>query len=132
MRLTIIGAGPAYSDEPGSSGAAYLLRDAGDAVLLDFGQGSFPRLAAAIEPSALAAVLVSHLHPDHFIDLIPLRHYLRYSLDPPRRVRVIGPEGLAARIDALHAQPGFSAASLDCEILSGAPVTIGSMTVEAR
>jgi ribonuclease BN (tRNA processing enzyme) len=135
MRLTIIGAGPAYSDEPGSSGAAYLLREAADAVLLDFGQGSFPRLAAAIEPSALAAVLVSHLHPDHFIDLVPLRHYLRYEFDPPRRVKVIGPSALAERIDALHGQPGFSAAVLDCIALGTfgeAAFALGSLRAQAR
>src|SRR4029079_12465978 len=40
--------------------------------------------------------------------------------------------GLAARIDALHAQPGFSAMTLDCEILPGVPITVGDLTVEAR
>ena len=113
--LTVLGAGPAYTDRPGASGAAYLVRTARAAVLLDLGQGSFPRLAAAIEPSSLDAVVVSHLHPDHFIDLVPLRHYLAYEFRPPRRVRVIAPDGLVDRIDALHARPGFTAATLDVE-----------------
>ena len=49
--LTVLGAGPAYTDRPGSSGAAYLVRTAETAILLDLGQGSFPRLAATLEPS---------------------------------------------------------------------------------
>ena len=135
MQLTVIGAGPAYTDRPDSSGAAYLLRSGQTSILVDFGQGSFPRLAARIEPSSLTAVLVSHLHPDHFIDLVPLRHYLRYEFDPPRRVRVIGPAAMSQRLDALLGQPGFTSETLDCEPLAsfvGEPIPLGEMTAEAR
>lgn len=132
IELFVAGAGPAYTDRPGATGAAYLLRSAGSSILLDFGQGSFPRLAAEIEPSTLDAVIVSHLHPDHFIDLVPLRHYLRYQLVPSRRVRVVGPAALAERLDALHSEPGFTAASFDVSAVAGAVETIGAFTVEAR
>jgi ribonuclease BN (tRNA processing enzyme) len=132
VELTVLGAGPAYTDRPGATGAAYLVRADGEALLLDLGQGSFPALASRVEPSTLRAVVVSHLHPDHFIDLVPLRHYLYYEFSPPRRVRVLGPAGLADRIDALHGDRGFTAASLDVEGLARGTVTIGPFTVEAR
>ena len=132
LTLTVIGAGPAWSDRPGSSGASYLVRTGSTAVLLDLGQGSFPRLIRAIEPSKLDAVVVSHLHPDHFIDLVPLRHYLAYQHVPARSVRVIAPDGLADRIDALHAQPGFTAVSLRLEPFAAEPVRIGDLILEAR
>ncbi|MHB8460039.1 MAG: MBL fold metallo-hydrolase [Candidatus Limnocylindrales bacterium] len=130
--LFVAGAGPAYTDRPGATGAAYLLRAGGSALLLDFGQGSFPRLAAAVEPSSLGAVVISHLHPDHFVDLVPLRHYLRYQLVPARRVRVIGPPDLGERLDALHGEPGFAAAALDIEALEEGIRTVDGFTVEAR
>lgn len=130
--LTVLGAGPAYTDRPGSSGASYLVRTGTTAILLDLGQGSFPRLAAAIEPSRLDAVVISHLHPDHFIDLVPLRHYLAYQFRPPRRMRVIGPAGLAGRIDALHARPGFTAETLDTEVFDLDGVVVGELRLEAR
>jgi ribonuclease BN (tRNA processing enzyme) len=132
FELTVLGAGPAWSDRPGSSGAAYLVRGGETAILLDLGQGSFPRLIDAIEPSTLDGVLISHLHPDHFIDLVPLRHYLAYQLDPPRTVRVVAPAGLADRIDALHDRPGFTAATLACEPYPTTPFTIGDLTIDAR
>ena len=132
LSLTVLGAGPAWSDRADAAGAAYLVRCGTTAILLDLGQGAFPRLARAIEPSALDAVVISHLHPDHFIDLIPLRHYLAYQLRPPRSVRVIAPAGLSDRLDALHAQPGFSAVSLACEPLIGETIAVGDLTVEAR
>lgn len=115
MELIVLGSGPAYTDRLGSAGAAYLLRSGDSTILLDLGQGAFPRLMAAGEPASLAAVLVSHLHPDHFIDLVPLRHYLRYQSVTPRRVRIVGPAGLRDRLDALHGEPGFCAEALDVE-----------------
>jgi ribonuclease BN (tRNA processing enzyme) len=131
LSLDVLGAGPAFTDQVGASGAAYLVRHLDGDLLLDLGQGSFPRLAAAMEPSDLLAVLVSHLHPDHFVDLVPLRHYLRWQLALPRRVRVIGPTGLDRRLDGLHGEPGFSAATLDIEPLSVGFRRIGPFTVEA-
>ena len=128
--LVVLGAGPAYTDRPGATGAAYLIRHRDGAILLDLGQGSFPRLAGELEPSELLAVLVSHLHPDHFVDLVPLRHYLRWHLHPSRRVRVLGPDGLAGRLDGLHAEPGFSAATLDIERLAEGGRTIGPFAIE--
>jgi ribonuclease BN (tRNA processing enzyme) len=107
MELTVIGAGPSYTDRRGSLGASYLVRVEGAALLLDIGQGSFPNLASTIEPSTLTAVLVTHLHADHFVDLVPLRHYLRFEFEPSRPVRVLGPRDLGARLDGLDGQPGF-------------------------
>ena len=130
MHLDVIGAGPAYTDRPGATGASYLLRDDDSSVLLDLGQGSFARLADTLDPAALDAVVISHLHPDHFIDLVALRHYLRWE-KPRRRVRVIGPVGLDERLDALHGEPGFSAASLDVELLDEGTFTVASFEIRA-
>lgn len=133
IELTVLGAGPAYTARPGAVGAAYLLQHGSDAIVLDLGQGAFTNLAGAIEPSTLQGIAISHLHPDHFIDLVSLRHYLRWDFEPARRVRVVGPSGLETRLDALHAQPGFTAASLDIEGLAdGRHLRMGAFDVEAR
>ena len=132
FQLDVLGAGPAYTDRADASGAAYLVRHRSTAILLDLGQGSFPRLAGSLEPSGLDAVAISHLHPDHFIDLVALRHYLRWQFQPRRRVRVLAPVGLATRLDALHDEPGFTAASLDVEDVTPGALTIGALTLEAR
>jgi ribonuclease BN (tRNA processing enzyme) len=130
IELTVLGAGPAYTDQPGSLGAAYLVRTDDTALVLDLGQGAFPALASRLEPSRLDAVVISHLHPDHFIDLVPLRHYLRYQFEPPRRVAVHAPAGIDARLDALHDDDGFTRAVLDVVALNEAAFTIGGLTVE--
>ncbi|MEW6226399.1 MAG: MBL fold metallo-hydrolase [Chloroflexota bacterium] len=132
MRLTVLGAGPAYTDREGASGASYLVAEGDTHLLLDLGHGSFTRIFPHVFPPDLDAVVVSHLHPDHFIDLVPLRHFLRYEFEPPRRVRVLGPGDLARRLDALHDEPGFTAAALDVERLGEDPRRVGALRLEAR
>ncbi len=131
LKLIVLGAGPAYTDRAGALGSSYLVVHDGRALALDIGQGAFTALARAWEPTALTGVVVSHLHPDHFIDLVPLRHFLRYEFDPPRRVRVLAPDGLARRLDALHDQPGFTAEALDVVRLSPGVRRIGPFELEA-
>jgi ribonuclease BN (tRNA processing enzyme) len=132
LALDVIGAGPAYTDRPGAVGAAYLVRHGPSALVLDLGQGAFTRLAGTIEPSTIDAVVISHLHPDHFIDLVALRHYLRWEFRPSRRLRVIGPAGVDLRMDALHAEPGFSAEALDVEpLVDGGEYEVGELVVAA-
>ena len=132
MELTVLGAAPAYTDRAGSAASSYLRRAGGAALLLDLGHGAYANLAATIEPSALAGMMVSHLHPDHFVDLVPLRHYLKWEFVPPRRIRVLAPAGLAARLDGLNGEPGFAAEALDIEALAEGERRIGPFEVEVR
>ncbi len=127
----MLGAGPAYTDRAGAIGSAYLLVHDGAAIVLDLGHGAFAPLARAWEPSRLTAVVVSHLHPDHFIDLVSLRHYVRFEFTPPRRVRVLAPEGIDRRLDALHDEPGFTAESLDVLRLARGVRAVGPFELEA-
>jgi ribonuclease BN (tRNA processing enzyme) len=129
--LHVIGAGPSYTDRAGAVGASYLVGDGGHHLLFDLGHGAFAGLAGRLDPADLDAVLISHLHPDHFIDLVALRHYLRWEPPGRRRVRVIGPAGLAERMDALHAEPGFTAEALDVERLEPGRLLIGGFVVDA-
>jgi ribonuclease BN (tRNA processing enzyme) len=130
--LTVVGAGPAYSDKLGAVGACYLLTHEATTIALDLGHGAFAGVAARIRPERLAAVVISHLHPDHFVDLVPLRHYLRHEVIPAARGRVLAPDGLVERLDGLHAEPGWSAAALDVERVAEGAVRVGAFRVEAR
>jgi len=106
MRLTVIGPAPAYTRRRRTS-SCYLVESGEAAVVLDLGHGSFAGLARRREPASLTAVLVSHLHPDHHIDLVPLRHYLMYAPHPLGRVSLHAPADLRRRYDELNAEAGF-------------------------
>ena len=100
-------------------------------LCLDMGQGAFAGLAGRLEPADLAGVVVSHLHPDHFVDLVALRHYLRFEFHPPRAVPVIAPAGLARRLDGVTGEPGFAAGSLVIEDREVGTFQLGPFFIES-
>jgi ribonuclease BN (tRNA processing enzyme) len=131
MELLVVGSGAAYPDRPGTASSCYVVLHDGAAICLDLGQGAFAGLAGRLEPADLAGVVVSHLHPDHFVDLVALRHYLRYEFDPPRRMRVIAPAGLRGRLDGVMGEPGFAAGTLEIEDRREGHVQVGPFAVES-
>jgi ribonuclease BN (tRNA processing enzyme) len=132
MDLLVAGSGAAYPDRPGTASSTYVIEHDGAAICLDLGQGGFAGIAGRLEPSTLEAVVVSHLHPDHFIDLIALRHYLRYEFAPPRRVRVISPRGLRRRLDGATGEADFAAGTLEIADRAEGQVRAGPFIVESR
>ena len=131
LRLTVIGPGPAYTRRRGRTSSCYLVRGGGSAVVLDMGHGSFAALGAVLDPRTLDAIFISHLHPDHHIDLVPMRHYLKFGCTMAAKVPLHAPDGIRARYDALNDEPGF------LDPLAGPPLVagmlrIGALTVEAR
>ncbi|MFO1540189.1 MAG: MBL fold metallo-hydrolase [Chloroflexota bacterium] len=131
LTLTVLGAGPAWSDRPGSAGAAYLVRSGPEAVLLDLGHGAVPALLGAVLPEALHAIAISHLHPDHFIDLVPLRHYLCRDGGPTARLPVLAPDGLAERLEVVTGEPRFSERAYALATPSDAAVAAGPFTLRS-
>jgi ribonuclease BN (tRNA processing enzyme) len=72
MKLTVLGAGTCIP-YPGFSPAGYLVEIGELPVLLDAGPGTLVRLAEqGVSYRDLELVLVSHLHPDHVLDLLTL------------------------------------------------------------
>ena len=81
--------------------AGFSLVFPGAALLLDCGTGAITRLEAHLDPRALTAVIVGHLHGDHFLDLVPLRYLFPWAGGVERRLPVLIPPGQRERIDAL-------------------------------
>lgn len=110
MRLTIVGCSGSYPG-PESPASCYLL-EAEDAdgrtwrVLLDLGSGSLGTLHRHADPLAVDAVLLSHLHADHCLDLTGyyvLRKYHPRGVQP--RIPVWGPVGTADRMARAYDLP---------------------------
>jgi ribonuclease BN (tRNA processing enzyme) len=77
--------------------SSYLVDDAEHPIVLDLGTGALANLRRYVDYDRLGSVVISHMHADHFIDLIPLRYALRYGTR--RRSTKVGvylpPGGLA-------------------------------------
>jgi ribonuclease BN (tRNA processing enzyme) len=130
MRLTVLGRSPARPN-PGEACAGYLLEAGGARVLLDIGPGVVAQLLTVAQPQELDAVVVSHMHPDHMLDLVTLRYaYPWRRLPAAERLRVIVPPGSADQLLALARGAGGRRHLEDVFRLSehdGAPMTFGSL-----
>ena len=107
LKLTVLGSSAAWSERPGRPSSCYMLEVGETAVLLDLGQGSLGSLFPHRDPSTLEAVVVSHMHGDHHVDLIPLRNLLYYHYGEPRGIGLHLPQGLRQRYDAFMGEDGF-------------------------
>ena len=102
MRLTVLGKSPSWQDADGAC-SGYLLQEGGTSVLLDCGNGVFGKLRRFADYVDVDAVVLSHLHADHFLDLVPFSYALTYAprrqragepgADAPARPRLISPPG---------------------------------------
>jgi ribonuclease BN (tRNA processing enzyme) len=134
VRLTVLGASPSFPN-PGDASSGYLVGAASTTLLVDCGHGVTSVLQTVIDARELNAIVISHMHPDHFFDLIPLKYAFQFRYHPSKPVPLwLPPEGLQvlARLgNALHLPEDFFH---DCfqpqEYDPEGSLTVGSMTVD--
>jgi ribonuclease BN (tRNA processing enzyme) len=78
VRITVLGKSPAWQDAGGAC-SGYLIEADDYALLLDCGNGVFSKLRSVRDYIDIDAVLISHLHADHFLDLVPFSYALTYA-----------------------------------------------------
>jgi ribonuclease BN (tRNA processing enzyme) len=104
MKVTVLGcAGTFPSAESGCS--SYLVEQDGFRLLLDAGNGAIGAMQRHIGLFDLDAVLLSHLHADHCIDLVAYSYARRYHPDAPPRLVVHGPPGTSERLSQVFDKP---------------------------
>ena len=73
MKITVLGCWAPYP-RAGGACSGYLLEGGGVRIMLEAGSGTLSRLMQHVDFRTLDAVIVTHLHHDHYLDLFPLRH----------------------------------------------------------
>jgi ribonuclease BN (tRNA processing enzyme) len=114
MRLTVLGRSPA-SPNPGEACAGYLVEAGGSRVLVDIGPGVVAQLVRRHHPDELDAVVISHMHADHMLDLVTLRYVYPWRARPKdQRLRVVTPPGSADQLLELARGVGNARHFEDC------------------
>lgn len=102
MRLTVVGSSGSFPG-PDSACSAYLVEHEGFQLLLDLGNGAFGPLQRHLRPEEVDAVVLSHLHGDHCLDLCAMVVHRRYHPQGPQpRLPVYGPRGTHGRLAAAY------------------------------
>jgi ribonuclease BN (tRNA processing enzyme) len=133
----VLGASPAWPN-PNGACSGYLVSSGSDNVLVECGSGVVARLRARLGLDELAAVVVSHLHPDHFIDLVSLRYGLKYGgLRTDPRLPLYAPPGAGEFLSQLgrviEGDAGFFDGTYNVKEYDPAlPLQIGSLIFRFR
>ena len=135
MKLTVIGCSGSFAG-PDSAASCYLLEGDHDGrtwrVLLDLGSGALGTLQRYVDPLAVDAVLISHLHPDHYFDISGLYVVWKYHPGGARpRIPVFGPKGIAdqcARAYGLGQDSGMSG-EFEFHEYDDRPIRLGPFTI---
>jgi len=103
MKVTVLG-GSAAGGNTGAGCSGYLMQTGNANFALDFGPGVLLELRKHADFRNLDAIVISHLHLDHTLDLGALRFALAYNpLKPDGQIPLWMPPGGRAFLDAFGA-----------------------------
>ncbi|CAN5149745.1 MBL fold metallo-hydrolase [soil metagenome] len=98
--LTVLGSAGTHPG-PGRACSSYLVEADGYRLLLDCGNGSLANLQRVADVADVDALLLSHLHPDHFADMYGLYYARRFHPSGQAPVDVYAPAGAEAFVGQL-------------------------------
>jgi len=103
MKLTVVGCSGSFPSAE-SACSSYLVEADGFRLLLDMGNGALGELQRHCGLYDLDAVLLSHLHADHCIDMCGyfVARYYRHDGGPAHAIPVYGPQGTERRLNTAY------------------------------
>lgn len=101
MEITVLGTSAAWPG-PGRAAAGFLVRHEDTAVVLDLGTGTLANIQLHVPHEQLDAVLVTHEHLDHCLDLLPLTVARVFHPEPLRPLPFVAPAGVFERLAAVE------------------------------
>jgi ribonuclease BN (tRNA processing enzyme) len=100
VELTVLGCSGSFGHPTGGACSGYLLRQGATLVWVDCGNGTLANLQRHADPADLSAVVITHQHPDHCVDLYGLHVLWRYGYER-RDLPVFTPAGVEGTLGAL-------------------------------
>lgn len=129
MDLVVLGSEGGWP-RAGRAACGYLLRHEGFHVWLDAGTGTMANLQRHVALADVDAVVLSHRHFDHFVDVYPFVLARRYGDAPWPPVPLFAPPGLVAH--AMQLEEELVSAFDVREVAPGEAFEVGPFAVETR
>ncbi len=81
IEITTLGCSGSYGAPAGGACSGYLVRAGGATIWMDCGNGTLPALQRHADIADLDAVVITHTHPDHCVDIYGLHVLYKYGLE---------------------------------------------------
>ena len=95
MRVTVLG-GAAAGGNTGSGCSGYLIQSGDTNLIVDLGSGTLPELRKHCDFRAIHAIIITHWHVDHYLDLAAFRFAAAYNPQPlDRKIDLFIPPGVS-------------------------------------
>jgi ribonuclease BN (tRNA processing enzyme) len=133
MKLTVVGCSGSFPG-PDSAASCYLVEADDFRVVLDLGNGALGALQRYARLDAIGAVLLSHLHADHVIDMTSYYVVRRYHPDGTMpTLPVWGPTDTAERLARAYDLPNDPGMTHEFAFTTfpDEPFTVGPFQVQA-
>ena len=120
MELTVLGSGGTWP-RPSGATSGYLVRHDGFNLWVDAGSGTFARLQEHIGIPDIDALLITHGHPDHFVDIYPFFYARHYGGLGERGMPLVAPEDFWGHMSGLISEDGVDVAADAFDVRGTAP-----------
>ena len=109
---------------PGGATCGHLLSHDGVHVWLDAGTGTFARLQEFVGVDDISAIVITHGHPDHFIDVVPAFYARHYGGMGTPNLPFYSPDGFVDGMSVLTSENGRNvmAEAFDFRTIGGGDV----------
>lgn len=105
MRLTVLGCNGTYPT-PGQPSSGYLIQTDRTTIWVDCGSGTFAALQEHVDPAELDAIIITHEHADHSVDVLPFAYARKYGSPELTSLPVFAPASVPERLAAFIGREG--------------------------
>jgi ribonuclease BN (tRNA processing enzyme) len=134
MKLIVLGASGTWPN-PDTATSGYLVQQDGFNLWMDSGTGTLANLQQHIQLGDIDAIVISHEHPDHFVDLYPAFYAWHYGELGKPGLPVFVPTGFAqtlADVVSIDSQIAMRAAFSLTELAPGDSFEVGPFRIQTE
>jgi len=134
LKLTVLGASGTWPN-PGTATSGYIVQHDGFNLWVDAGTGTLANLQRHISLSEIHGILISHEHPDHFVDLYPCFYARHYGEVGEPGLPVFVPTDFTQKLAdlvSIDSQVVMRKAFAFTEVVPGDPFEIGPFSVKTE